>query len=218
MPKNNIGKTAIAIEIGKRLASLREAYGVSIGNRKINMHEFGRALGFTTNDATNAALDNYISRLEKGDLAPNAVDLQRYSQLCHVSIDYIVSGSDYETPKTEISLADMLEELTKLDDCGLIDIVNDGERRGILFRNITDDRWLPDNVTDKTPYNAERIYYATLLRTFISNYSDARSIATLDLPNSKNLSKLTISSVLDNFEQFGGHISADQLLSKITDA
>lgn len=124
-------------EIGARLANLRKEYCKTHNLDGDNQEIFGKLLGLCSDS------ENYVqktmSNIEKGKVVYRIPLLQRYSQLCGVSLEYIINGSDAgNTSIAQYSLVDLCETILKLDQCGMIDFVTVQGNSGFVFYSPTD--------------------------------------------------------------------------------
>lgn len=166
-------------EIGKRLYELRLKYGEKVNKPNIRQGDFGAALGIGGD--TQASRDTLVGRLERGECDIKPSELQKYSQLCGVSIDYIVNGSEHVDKPAAITIADVCREIIRMDKCGMIDIITHGDRYGILFRDI----WDEINDTD----------YGKM------TFTDANG-TTVDIPQEPPMEDIEAATYSDSIQQF----------------
>lgn len=205
MPKrNNKSENEKYSEIiGERLKALRKKYGSEHGDPDMNMHDFGRAIGFECPTDDDAAMDAFIGKLERGDLIIMPTELQRYSAACGVSIDYIINGSDHVEPTKEFTFVDLCREIVNLDKCGLLDFVVEGNRHGITFTEIDDDEIYGDYAAGGPwrTINAGKQTISQFLNTFIDEYYTSKiKLTDGDLPRSRQLLDDAIRYAIENFE------------------
>lgn len=201
--RNEKEKTKSA-EIGNRLLELRKNYGKSVG-KSISQGDFGAVLGIGGD--TQASRDTLIGRLERGECDIKPSELQRYSEVCGVSIDYIVNGSEHKEPPAEFSFVDLCRLIKKLDECRLIDLISEPDSRGIVFRNIPKpepiyipehDRYINPIETD---LDKQRRWLANWLCEFIVNYTAGKRLKdNAELNRRDWLSKKAIEGAIDDFE------------------
>lgn len=196
--KNNM------IAIGNRLRQLRENYGKANGS-KLSIEKFGKIL-LDGLGMTDSAICNLVGDLERGSLVISPAILQRYSQLCGVPIDYIVNGAEYAPAPAmkDITLKDLCHEIVNLDECGLIDILNEDGKCGILFRE---------------PYRCniwevdmdEQAYLAAMW-TFIEHYATAKKISQLEVADRLQLERMAVKGALSEIDGSNGTLSAKEMV------
>lgn len=172
-------------EIGQRLRDLRLKYGKKINQPTLRQGAFAAILGIGGD--SQGSRDSLVGRLERGECDIKPSELKKYSQLCGVSIDYIVNGGEYEHADipTAITLSDLCNEIMRLDKCGMIDFVTHGNRQGILFRDLFDEMRTKDYGVmtfmgadgnpvsiPKEPTTADNdaACYSDTIQQFIANY------------------------------------------------
>lgn len=211
--RNEKEKTKSA-EIGNRLLELRKNYGKSVG-KSISQGDFGAVLGIGGD--TQASRDTLIGRLERGECDIKPSELQRYSEVCGVSIDYIVNGGEYkhEVPPTEYTIRDFCNAIVLLDKCGLLHILNLDDKFMISFeeREFVDtmddlyfDRldgefacWETDGVFD----NSADLPPFCDLRKFINSYGAIKRIMQVkDIPDRKSIADLALAKSIENVTPF----------------
>lgn len=153
-------------KIGERLASLRKEYGRTHGREGINQEEFAEVLGLycTSQNQTQKAMSN----IEKGKVVYRLPLLQRYSQICNVSIDYIVNGSEFEKQeekRDEYTPLDVCRNIIKLDSSGLINAIWNcaSNEVAISFRADSDD-------------NTQRGSTLQMMVSFLMDYIQIRNL------------------------------------------
>lgn len=213
--KRNDANTDLSKEIGKRLRGLRVRYGESIGNAKINMHDFGKLLGLDY--TTDAAMDNYIGKLERGEYAITPSETLLYSRLCGVSADYILCGTESERVP---DLFDLCREIVNMDKCGLIDFVNDECKKGILITDIAGgyaERDYDFKKIGETFCRTDRMTakenYTDTLRNFITKYCTIKELSSLDgITNFDWIIDDLINSTFANTKVYGKGLTAQKIL------
>lgn len=223
-PRNKNEKTK-SKEIGKRLQDLRLEYSKKVKKPKIRQGEFGKLLGIGGD--SQGSRDTLVGRLERGECDIKPSELQKYSRLCGVSIDYIVNGSEYEQPTQEFTFLDLCKLIIKLDKCGLILLKNDDsleffqqhepdyeERYDYYGRPVPPD---PELLAD-----VDRRIISKAMKTFLRSYRAAQ-----ELLDNKNLSQKewlvekAIEGAVNDFETTMNArkpaVSADQLIKEMKD-
>lgn len=178
-------------KIGERLASLRKEYGRTHDREGINQEEFAEVLGLycTSQNQTQKAMSN----IEKGKVVYRLPLLQRYSQVCNVSIDYIVNGSEFEKredERDEYTALDVCRNIIALDRSGLIDDIypTDDDVSVISFRCADD-------------YHSERGKASLMITKFLQDYIGIRNILKGTYLRS-NLQKQIRESPLEDLELY----------------
>lgn len=213
-------------EIGKRLQDLRLMYGEKVNRPNIRQGDFGAILGIGGD--SQGSRDTLIGRLERGvcDIKPS--ELQKYSQVCGVSVDYIVNGSEYEKPTPEITFVDLCREIINLDKCGLIEFVKRQGQHGILIRDITPPD-LPNpqkdpNVSETdieiAQTDREQAFIAYHLDKFIESYCAVQEIKNdLRIPKRDWAVTKLSDDAIDDFQWFAKQLdlpeSSKRLLADI---
>lgn len=204
--RNENEKTKSA-EIGRRLQDLRLEYGKKVNKPNIRQGDFGELLGIGGD--TQGSRDTLVGRLERGECDIKPSELQKYSQLCGVSIDYIVNGGEYTREETlpEFTFNDLCKLIVDLDNCGLIDIVSSGAQ-GFKFRDIEPPQPIyiaeQDRYLDPLPESdtQEKVrYIADSLRKFIIGYNAAKQLVNdRRLARNEWLAEKGIEGALKDFE------------------
>lgn len=123
--------------IGKRLKDLRENYRDANG-KKLNQEDFASLIDLGKAESSKQSM---LSLIESGKKYPTVPQLLKYCELFNVSADFILKGEQQTNsrPSAAITAADLCNEIMQLDECQLIDIVANGNRYGILFRDLSAD-------------------------------------------------------------------------------
>lgn len=194
------------LEIGIRLSKLRVEYSEK---HKVNQEDFGKLLGL---DYKAGTMQKTISHIENGDISNYYLPLlQRYADVCGASLDYIINGTEYKRSDEEFTFVDLCKEIAKLDKCGLIDIVKNGDVCGFKFHNIAD----PLTASQKS-----RAFISDRFQNFIAALYAAKKIQRdEDLPRRDWLAENAVDGAVDDFDFFlsmsGTVKSADRLLQQL---
>lgn len=190
-------------EIGERLRLLRENYGKEHGGKVISIEKFGKDVlkigDLSESGMTVSAINNLVGDLERGTQVVSPAILRKYSQVCHVSIDYIINGTNYtpEPTHARITLKDLCEQIVTLDKCRLIDLTtNDRGERGIVFRS-ADTIFHGRGDLGEYESNAPREYLLAMNK-FLRQYDYARNVViqNIDTPNANEASDLMVKGII----------------------
>lgn len=210
-----------AAEIGERLKQLRINYGKSQG-KNINQEEFGKILGLEVSEGS--SMQGLVGKLERGDTLISPAELIKYSSVCGVSIDYIVTGTIDAERKPNMTLRDFCDAIVKLDKCGMLHVLKREDDLLISFnsRPFVEEsysnwgqleapahyeeidgefsRWGTDSYTDgKSKYQSP----FGDLQTFMSNYVPVKRLANADtFPDHDSLAELALEKSLDKVSAY----------------
>lgn len=214
-----------SVEIGKRLYELRLKYGEKVNKPNIRQGDFGAALGIGGD--TQGSRDTLVGRLERGECDIKPSELQKYSQLCGVSIDYIVNGSEYEEPTQEITFLDLCKLIIKLDKCGLI--LLDSNDSLVFFQQYEPDYETRYDYMDRPIppdpdllADIDRRIISKAVKSFLRSYRAAQELLkSTNLSQKEWLVEKAVEGAVNDFEEtmnkFKPALSADRLIQEIED-
>lgn len=176
-------------EIGERLRLLRENYGKEHGGKVISIEKFGKDVlkigDLSESGMTDSAINNLVGDLERGTQVVSPAILRKYSQVCHVSIDYIINGTDYtpEPTHARITLKDLCEQIVILDRCNLIDVKHEEDLHSIVFNRMGfDNAWYDEEYEyicgAPTAEEETVLNCSAALRKFIRKYASIKIMSS----------------------------------------